>query len=117
MIAALSDIDFTAFVWFFVVALVLLAILWAGERWMDRTIEQPIRVDQHIPADEYRLLGDSIWELVRTRFESHTRTRLAVTATCGADPDLHANENEGRTAVTADPQDTRNGDSPCHEAA
>jgi hypothetical protein len=91
----------------------LLAVLagaaWAGDRWKDARVKQPVRADQHVPATERQLLGDHWFDPVRPyfrrRWEGHLRKRLAIAATCGADPDLPAENNEDRAATTAGPPD------------
>lgn len=75
------------------VLICLVALVW----WITRQIRtynvsaSPARPDRHLPADEYRLLGDDWTERV-TEFRSEqfiraTRRRFAVLAVTGADPD------------------------------
>lgn len=77
----------------------VLLLVWAIALvvWITRQIRQfhrvpsPARPDRHLPADEYRLLGDDWTERV-TEFRSEqfiraTRRRFAVLAVTGADPD------------------------------
>jgi hypothetical protein len=101
--------------------LLLLSVVgWVAERWMDAPVAIQARQDQRLPAVERQLLGDDwrdpIRPYFRRRFEDRTRVRLAIAATCGADP-YPPNKGEGRAATTADPQDTRKEVSSCHEAA
>lgn len=108
-----------------VIAAGLLAVLagaaWLADRKKDAPVDHSPRSGQRVPTAERQLLGDDWREPIRPyfrrRWECHLRTRLAIAATCGADPDLPENENGDRAATTAGLQDTRNGDSPCHEAA
>lgn len=92
------DIDFT-------VPLVLICAI-ALVAWLRNQIRtfnkpsSPDRPDGHLPADEYRLLGDDWTERI-TEFRSEqfiraTRRRFAVMAVTGADPET--NEDPSVTA-------------------
>ena len=87
----------------------LIAITWFVERKMDAPVDHRPRTGRRVPAAERRLWGDDWRDPVRSyfrqRFEDHLRVRLAIAATCGADPDLPAENNEDRAATTAGPQD------------
>ena len=64
-------------------------------RWVrqyhDAPVDQPTRPDRHLPADEYRLLGDDYRECVADfmgeSFIRHTRNRFAIYSVTGADPE------------------------------
>ena len=73
-----------------VVGLFFAALAWLADRKLDAPVDQPTRPDRHLPADEYRLLGDDWTERI-TEFRSEqfiraTRRRFAVMAVTGADP-------------------------------
>jgi hypothetical protein len=89
--------------------LLLAGMAWIADRKKDAPVAQPLRLDRHVPARERALLGDDwrdpIRPYFRQRWEGHLRKRLAIAATCGADPDLPSENNEDRAATTAGPQD------------
>ncbi len=70
-----------------------IALVW----WITRQVRQfhtapsPARPDRHLPADEYRLLGDDYRECVADfmgeSFIRHTRNRFAIYSVTGADPE------------------------------
>lgn len=101
--------------------LLLTVVGWIAERRMDAPVKSSPRTGARLSATERQLLGDHWFDPVRPyfrrRWESHLRKRLAIAATCGADPDLPVSDNEDRAVVAAGPQDTRRGDSSCQEAA
>jgi hypothetical protein len=70
--------------------IVLITVTWLVERRMDAPVDKVQRFGQRIPTTERQLLGDDWFEPVRPyfrrRWEAHLRTRLAIAATCGADP-------------------------------
>ena len=82
-------LDFAAIV--LAVGAVFAALAWLADRKLDAPVDQPTRPDRHLPADEYRLLGedwrDQVTDYMGESFIRHTRTRFAIAATCGADPD------------------------------
>ena len=65
--------------------------------WIGRQVRQfnrvpsPARPDRHLPAEEYRLLGDDYRDCVADYFREsrirHTRNRFAVFSVTGADPE------------------------------
>ena len=75
------------------VLICLVALVW----WITRQIRTynvstaPTRPDRHLPADEYRLLGDDYRECVADfmgeSFIRHTRNRFAIYSVTGADPE------------------------------
>lgn len=82
-------LDFAAIV--VAVGAVFAALAWLADRKLDAPVDQPARPDRHLPADEYRLLGDDWTERI-TEFRSEqfiraTRRRFAVMAVTGADPE------------------------------
>lgn len=84
--------------------------------WITRQIRtynvstSPPRPDRRIPADELALTGpdwrDPVAPYFRSRFESHTRTRLAIAATCGADPEKREGQPMPRPALASKQGDT-----------
>jgi len=97
------DIDFT-------VPLVLICAI-ALVAWLRNQIHtfnkpnSPDRPDGHLPADEYRLLGDDYRECVAPyfteRFISDTRNRFAVMAVTGADPKSESRDVSASGSLTS----------------
>lgn len=82
------------FEWFAIAALglsILAIAAWFADRKLDAPVDQPTRPDRHLPADEYRLLGDDYRECVADfmgeSFIRHTRNRFAIYSVTGADPE------------------------------
>ena len=82
-------LDFAAIV--LAVGAVFAALAWLADRKLDAPVDQPTRPDRHLPADEYRLLGDDYRECVADfmgeSFIRHTRNRFAIYSVTGADPE------------------------------
>lgn len=82
-------LDFAAIV--LAVGLFFAALAWLADRRLDAPVDQPPRPDRHLSADEYRLLGDDWRDCAAPYFAESfirsTRTRFAIAATCGADPE------------------------------
>lgn len=102
------NIDFTALVWFAVMALIFLAALWAAERWMDRSIDQRPRAytgpvdpdadDWFEPvADYFGQRRDSAERVARAvdRTVYPTKKRSRVASTTGST--TKGNQSNGTT--------------------
>lgn len=88
-----------------VVGLFFAALAWLADRKLDAPVDQPPRPDRHIPADEYRLLGDDWTERI-TEFRSEqfiraTRRRFAVMAVTGADPKSESRDVSASGSLTS----------------
>jgi hypothetical protein len=82
------------------VGLAFMFLAWVADRRMDAPVNQTPRPDRHLPADEYRLLGDDWRDNVRPFFTEsfirNTRRRLAVFSVTGADPERTGSAPVGR---------------------
>lgn len=77
--------------------LALTALAFIADRIADRHYHRNHRpVETLHDFDDWR---EPAADFFHARFASHTRTRLAIAATCGADPD----KNEGRDVVPSGP--------------
>lgn len=103
-----------------VFVLLLAGMAWLADRKKDAPVKQPPRA--YRPDGNYRQPTDDWRDPVRPFFEAHVGPATRANAEAIRDGFLDRNRliktNSGnRAAVTAGSPDTRNGDSPCHEAA
>lgn len=88
---------------FMLIPIVMAVLAAVGDRLGERRFRRNlVPVETHHDFDDW---FEPVEPFYRSKFESHTRSRLAVAVTCGADPE----NNEGQAAATAGPHATHGG--------